>query len=312
VPQPLRATHGMYREGYFEAPKRREMGVGLDLMALRKDGTQFPVEISLSPLEDSDGISVTAAIRDITERRAVALQLAEKVKELRHSNESLEQFAHIASHDLQEPLRMVASYTQLLSRRYKGRLDAEADEFIAYAVDGTQRMKHLIEDLLLYSRAGKGAPAMAEFHAEDALREALNNLHTAIEESGAEITSDTMPVLVAIRSQVVQILQNLIGNAIKYRGGRAPKIRVSAMRSGNDRSSQEWIFSVADNGIGIDSRYFDRIFQIFQRLHGREEYEGTGIGLAICKRILEQQGGRIWVESEPEKGSTFHFALPMR
>lgn len=207
---------------------------------------------------------------------------------------------------------MVASYTQLLSRRYKGRLDAEADEFIAYAVDGTQRMKRLIEDLLLYSRAGKGGPLLAEFPVDRALREALNNLRPAIEESGAVVTSDPLPALVVSESQMVQILQNLIGNAIKYRGERVPKIHVSVLQNTNDQNGEEWIFSVADNGIGIDSKYFDRIFQIFQRLHGRQEYEGTGIGLAICKRILQQQGGRIWVESEPEQGSIFHFSLPLR
>lgn len=317
VPDSVRGTHGEHLRGYFRNPRARAMGAGLDLMALRRDGTQFPVEISLSPLDGPDGTSVTAAIRDVSERKLVARQLGEKIDELRHSNESLEQFAHIASHDLQEPLRMVASYTQLLSRRYKGRLDAEADEFIAYAVDGTQRMKHLIEDLLLYSRAGKGAPPLTEFPADRALREALSNLCPAIEESGAEVTSDPLPSLVASESQMVQILQNLIGNAIKYRGGRTPKIhvaaiKVAAIKQDSGPGGQEWVFSVADNGIGIDSKYFDRIFQIFQRLHGREEYEGTGIGLAICKRILQQQGGRIWVESEPEEGSTFHFSLPLR
>ena len=312
VPESVRGTHGEHLQGYFRNPRARAMGEGLDLMALRKDGTQFPVEISLSPLDGPDGTSVTAAIRDVTERKLTARQLAENLKELRHSNESLEQFAHIASHDLQEPLRMVASYTQLLSRRYKGRLDAEADEFIAYAVDGTQRMKHLIEDLLLYSRAGKGGPLLAEFPVDRALREALNNLRPAIEESGAVVTSDPLPALVVSESQMVQILQNLIGNAIKYRGERVPKIHVSVLQNTNDQNGEEWIFSVADNGIGIDSKYFDRIFQIFQRLHGRQEYEGTGIGLAICKRILQQQGGRIWVESEPEQGSIFHFSLPLR
>ena len=307
VPSSLRGAHGGHRDDFFAAPKQREMGAGLDLMAARKDGTEFPVEISLSPLEGPDGISVTAAIRDTTERRQAGQQLAAKMVELRHSNEALEQFAHIASHDLQEPLRMVASYTQLLSKRYKGRLDADADEFISYAVDGTQRMKRLIEDLLLYSRAGKGAPPLAEFSVEEALQEAMNNLSIAIRDSNAAIIHDALPRIVGVESGTVQVLQNLIGNAIKYRGDRTPRIHVSAAKKG-----QEWVVSVADNGIGIDPKYFERIFVIFQRLHGREEYQGTGIGLAICKRILQQQGGRIWVESEPDKGSVFYFSLPQR
>jgi light-regulated signal transduction histidine kinase (bacteriophytochrome) len=202
---------------------------------------------------------------------------------------------------------MVASYTQLLSRRYAGRLDADADEFIAYAVDGTQRMKRLINDLLLYSRSGLGAPAVREVHSEEVLQLALGNLETAIEESCAVITFDPLPTLVAADSQLVRIFQNLIGNAIKYRGDQVPHIHISACQQ-----NREWIFSISDNGIGIDPKYFDRIFLIFQRLHGREEYEGTGIGLAICARILQQLGGRIWVESKLGHGSTFHFALPIR
>jgi light-regulated signal transduction histidine kinase (bacteriophytochrome) len=236
-----------------------------------------------------------------------AAQLTEKNSELRRSNEALERFAHIASHELQEPLRMVASYTQLLSRRYTGRLDADADEFIAYAVDGTQRMKRLISDLLLYSRAGVGAPPLRELKSEDVLRVALDNLKAAIEESQAVVTFDPLPTLVAADSQLVRVFQNLVGNAIKYRGDQAPNVHISA-----HRAKREWIFSVSDNGIGIDPKYFDRIFLIFQRLHGREEYEGTGIGVAICVRILQQQRGRIWVESRLGQGSTFHFALPIR
>jgi len=307
VPSELQGPHRQHRARFFAAPNHREMGAGLDLMAVRKDGSQFPVEVSLSPLEGMHGTSVTAAIRDISERKQAAQQLAEKMVELRQSNEALEQFAHIASHDLQEPLRMVASYTQLLAKRYKGRLDADADEFIGYAVDGTQRMKRLIQDLLLYSRAGRGGPAPQTIASSDALQEALFNLKTAIEESGAVVSFDPLPPVVAVELQLVQLFQNLIGNAIKYRGERAPRIHVAATTA-----ETEWIFSVADNGIGIDPKYFDRIFVIFQRLHGRGEYEGTGIGLAICKRVLQQQGGRIWVESEPGVGSTFYFALQMR
>jgi PAS domain S-box-containing protein len=307
VPVRFRGEHEGHRHGFFRSPTVREVGTVRELWGLRKDGSEFSVEISLSPLEGADGTSVTAAIRDITERKLASRQLAEKLAELRHSNEALEQFAHIASHDLQEPLRMVASYTQLLGKRYKGRLDADADEFIGYAVDGTQRMKRLIEDLLLYSRAGKGGPPQHEFSSEDALREVLTNLRGRIEESAAEITYDPLPMLLSVESQFIQILQNLIVNAIKYRGNRVPQVHISATVL-----CQEWVFSVRDNGIGIESQYFERIFQVFQRLHGRREYEGTGIGLAICQRILQQQGGRIWVESEPGSGSVFHFSLPMR
>jgi len=307
VPQPLHEAHVEHRRGYFTRPKKREMGAGLDLMAVRKDGSEFPVEISLSPLEGPAGISVTAAIRDVTERKAASRVLAEKMDELRHSNEQLEQFAHIASHDLQEPLRMVASYTQLLAKRYKGRLDADADEFIGYAVEGTQRMKQLIEALLEYSRTGKGSPPVRQFSSELVLRQALATLRVRIEESGAVVTHDPLPTITASDEPLVQIFQNLVGNAIKYRGDRVPQIHISS-----ETTEKEWIFSVADNGIGIDPRFFEKIFLIFQRLHSQDEFEGTGIGLAICHRILHQQGGRIWVESEPGQGATFYFALPVR
>jgi PAS domain S-box-containing protein len=307
----LRVGHRGHRAQFAAGPRKREMGAGLDLLAQRKDGSMFPVEISLSPLEGPDGMSVTAAIRDVTDRVAAARQLAEKVTELRQSNEALEQFAHIASHDLQEPLRMVASYVQLISKRYKGKLDADADEFIGFAVDGTQRMKRLIEDLLVYSRAGRGVLSCAPVQSDHALQEALYNLRASIEESGAEVTYEALPMIATGELQLVQLFQNLVGNAIKYRGERAPRIHVSAQKQGAPEGD-EWVFSVADNGIGIEPQYFERVFVIFQRLHGLGEYEGTGIGLAICKRVLQQQGGRIWVESEPGQGSVFHFALPVR
>ncbi len=311
IPENLHDAHRVHRSAFFGAPRKREMGAGLDLMAQRKDGSFFPVEISLSPLEGPNGTSVTAAIRDVTERVAAVRLLAEKMTELRQSNEALEQFAHIASHDLQEPLRMVASYVQLISKRYKGKLDADADEFIGFAVDGTQRMKRLIEDLLVFSRAGMGAVDFESVRSEDALKEALNNLRASIGESHAEVSYDALPTVATGELQLVQLFQNLVGNAIKYRGERVPRIHISALRQVAEEG-EEWVFSVADNGIGIEPQYFDRVFVIFQRLHGRGEYEGTGIGLAICKRVLQQQGGRIWVESEPGKGSIFHFSLPVR
>jgi light-regulated signal transduction histidine kinase (bacteriophytochrome) len=224
---------------------------------------------------------------------------------LNRSNNDLEQFAYVASHDLQEPLRMVASYTQLLSRRYKGRLDADADDFIAFAVDGASRMQRLIQDLLMYSRVGTKINSLANISSEGALRRALLNLGDAIEQAGAEVTYDPLPTVLADESQLSQLFQNLVGNAIKYRNEEPPRIHVSARRG--ERSA--WVFSVRDNGMGIDPRYFEKIFGMFQRLHKREEFAGTGIGLAICRKIVERLGGSISVESELGRGSTFRFTL---
>ena len=244
--------------------------------------------------------------RQRTDRDQAEVELRQYAEDLARSNAGLQQFAYIASHDLQEPLRMVSSYTQLLGRRYKGKLDAEADEFIEYAVDGAQRMQNLINDLLLYSRVGTDAIVLEPIDFNVPFNRAVTNLQATIRESQALVTHNPLPTVRADASQLTQLLQNLIGNAIKFHGEEPPRVHVSTQLE-----DHKWVFSVADNGLGIEPQYADRIFAIFQRLHTRDQYSGTGIGLAICKKVVERHGGRIWMESEPGKGTTFYFTIPM-
>jgi signal transduction histidine kinase len=238
-------------------------------------------------------------------RKRAEANIEKYIKDLKRSNEELQQFAYVASHDLQEPLRMVASYTQLLAARYEGQLDDKAHKYIEYAVDGAVRMQRLINDLLDFSRVGTRGMPMETTDCNAVLEEAINNLAAVIDESGAILTKEELPTLQADASQLILVFQNLISNAIKFRGEAFPTVHVSAQDQG-----PEWVFSLKDNGIGIDPQYADKIFLIFQRLHTRQEYPGTGIGLAVCKRIVERHGGRIWVESAPGTGSTFFFTIP--
>lgn len=244
--------------------------------------------------------------REIVEHKRTKDEIERYAAELKRSNEELQQFAYIASHDLQEPLRMISSYMQLIERRYKGKLDKDADEFINFAVDGAERLQNMVNGLLAYSRVGTQGKSFEQTDCEAVIEETLANLKVAIEESGAEITYDSLPTLMADSSQLVQVFQNIISNAIKFRGSEPPRIHISA-----ERKEKEWQFCVRDNGIGIDPKYNNRLFIVFKRLHGRE-YPGTGIGLAVCKRIVERHGGRIWVESETGKGSSFYFTIPIR
>ena len=274
---------------------------------VRKSGDLFPIDMSRRPLEVAGQQWLISAIRDRTEQERAEEALGKYSLDLARSNAELERFAYVASHDLQEPLRMVSSYTQLLSRRYKGKLDSNADEFIAYAVDGASRMQKLINDLLALSRVGTQAQPSEPVDTGVTLRRVLSDLKGTIEAAEATVDSPgQMPTVLADGTQIGQLFQNLIGNALKFRGPQPPRVEITV----EPAEGNFWRFSFRDNGIGIEPQYFERIFVIFQRLHGKENYPGTGIGLAICKKIVERHGGHLRVESEPGQGANFLFTLP--
>jgi PAS domain S-box-containing protein len=271
-----------------------------------RDGETRLVRLQQNQVRDSRGVvtGLRCTMLDITELRRQEELLRRQAADLARSNAELEQFAYVASHDLQEPLRMVASFTQLLARRYTGKLDAKADEYIQYAVGGAKRMQQLITDLLALSRVGTSGGDFCDVPLTDVMSDVLLNLGPAINDIGATVVYDSLPTVFADRGQMTQLLQNLIGNAVKFRGTESPRVHISAEEAGD-----QWTISVSDNGIGIPPEHKERVFQIFQRLHTREQYPGTGIGLAICRKIVERHGGKIWLDSAPGAGTTFHFTL---
>lgn len=305
VPAAARGEHALHRAAFMLKPERRAMAIGRRLFGQRKDGSCFPIEVGLNPIERRGAPRVLAAVTDITERQRAEEALTRQTQELQRSNAELEQFAYVASHDLREPLRMVASYTELLADRYRGSLDERADKYIDYAVEGAKRMQQLVDDLLTFSRVGSQGRPLEPVDAAAVTRRVIRSLQATIAETGAGVECGDLPTVLADEIQLEQVLQNLLSNALKFHAeDRAPHVRVDAVPEDG-----QWVFSVADNGIGIEEQYAQRIFQIFQRLHGRREYEGSGIGLTIAKKIVERHGGAIWFTSVPGRGTTFCFSL---
>jgi PAS domain S-box-containing protein len=315
VPSRFRDKHVLDKNQLFSVAKGRFMNRRREMYVLKRNGEELPVEIGVFPIKDPGGVMYCAFVSDITERKLIEektrqlneeleRRVQERTQDLIKSNEELEQFAKVASHDLQEPLRAVQGFVSLLEKRYKGRLDKDADEFIGFITDGTTRMQQLIQSVLLHSSIKHEDFLASSTEVNGVIDEVLTNLRASIIESNAEFEIEDLPVVAIERTQLIQLFQNLISNSIKYRNG-PPKITISA-----ELSVDRWLFTLRDNGIGVDPKYAEKIFDMFARLHGKTEYSGTGIGLAICKKIVLAHGGRIWMESEPGNGSIFYFSLP--
>lgn len=304
IPPQYREAHLRGLKRYLESGEGPVLNKRLELSALRRNGEEFPIELSIAPTRSAGRRLFSAFLRDITDRKQATEELARRAEALQHANTELEQFAYVSAHDLQEPLRMVTQYMGLLQRRHAADLNDQAKHYIGCAVDGALRMHALIHDLLDYSRVGSSGMRFDEVDLNDLLSEVMGNLKVAIAESKARISVRQLPVARGDRARLSRLLQNLIANAIKFSGGKEPEIMICA-----ERGAGELTVAVQDNGIGIDPEFTDRIFEIFQRLHPRDEYPGTGIGLAICKKVVEQHGGRIWVESQSGQGATFKFTL---
>ena len=306
VPERFRQSHVGHRGAHAKAPKRRRMRSGLELFARRKDGTEFPVEISLSPINTESGLMTCAVVRDMTEVKELLEKARRTAERLAASNTELEQFATIAAHDLEEPLRTIAGASHLLAEQFGPQLGPEGQAQIEDLLQGAQRMQLLLDALCEYAHTtGIPTQPLKPIALGNALHSATENLRALIDTSGARLTAEPLPSIPGDEVRLTQVFQNLISNAIKFRGPEPPRIHVSARVRG-----LEWEISVTDNGIGIDPKHFQRLFAIFQRLHSRDEVPGMGVGLAICKKIVEQHGGTLWVESSPGKGSIFRFTLP--
>ena len=306
MPERYHQAHQAGTARFLATGEGRLLGSTVEVEGLRADGTEFPLELSLGSWSQSGQRCFTGVLRDVSDRVRARGALEERARELERSNAELEQFAYVASHDLSEPLRMVSSYLQLLRRRYHGQLDADADEFIDYAVGGASRMRDLIDDLLTYSRAGRADQPFAPVDTRELAERAAEASRAAAEAGPARVAIGPLPTVAGDEQSLGQLFQNLIGNAVKFvPADRAAEVEVDAERAGAD-----WRFTVADNGIGLEPAHAERIFRMFQRLHTRDEYAGTGIGLAIARKVVERHGGTIWAEPRAEGGSRFRFTLP--